>query len=234
MTWNMKHHFLSKPTFSTSVVILVAVGVLPAAQVAYWCNGTFAYTMAQSATADIKAAFGEARPHWHLIGGPALLTGGVQAAIWLAMPRLQADWLWVAPLAVFVVQVYLFIAIPCCLPGVRETGSRRDRTTQSLTTGVLGACGDAAVPAEPDRLALARIGSPRHRRRRAAGHRSRAARHCELVRAGRQAVASPPTGRPCTRLGTHRPRRQGCGMTVDSPAFRYQLTARFFHTACHA
>jgi hypothetical protein len=144
MTWNMKHHLLSKPTFSTSVVVTVAVGVVLAAQVAYWCNGTFAYTMAQSATPDIKAAFGEARPHWRLIGGLALLTGGVQATIWLAMPRLQTDWLWVALLAMFVVQVYLFIAIPCWLLGVRKTGSRRERTTQSVTTGVLS--GVAAMP----------------------------------------------------------------------------------------
>jgi hypothetical protein len=144
MTWNMKSHLFSKPTFSTNVVIAAAVGVLLAAQVAYWCNATFAYTMAQSATADIKAAFGEARRHWRLIGGLALLTGGVQAAIWLAMPRLRTDWLWVALLAMFVVQVYLFIAIPCWLLGVRKTGSRRERTTQSVTTGVLS--GVAAMP----------------------------------------------------------------------------------------
>jgi hypothetical protein len=60
------------------------------------------------------------------------------------MPRLQTDWLWVALLAMFVVQVYLFIAIPCWLLGVSKTGSRRERTTQSVTTGVLS--GVAAMP----------------------------------------------------------------------------------------
>ena len=143
MTWNMKNHLLSKPTFSTSVVIAVAVGVLLAAQVAYWCNATFAYTMTQSAT-DIRAAFAEARRRWRLIGGLALLTGGAQAGIWLLIPRLKADWLWVALLVMFVVQVYLFIAIPCWLLGVRKTGTRRDRTTQSVTTSVLS--GVAAMP----------------------------------------------------------------------------------------
>ena len=44
----------------------------------------------------------------------------------------------------FVVQVYLFIAIPCWLVGVRKTGSRRERTTQSVTTGVLS--GVASMP----------------------------------------------------------------------------------------
>jgi hypothetical protein len=144
MTWNMKHHFLSKPTFSTSVVIPAAVGVVLAAQVAYWSNATFAYTMAESAAGGIRAAFGEARRRWRLIGGLALLTGGVQAGIWLLMPRLQADWLWVALLVMFVVQVYLFIAVPCWLLGVRKTGSRRERTIQSLTTGVLS--GVASAP----------------------------------------------------------------------------------------
>jgi hypothetical protein len=144
MTWNMKHHFLSKPTLSTSVVIPAAVGVLLAAQVAYWCNATFAYTMAESPTGDIRAAFGEARRRWRLVGGLALLTGGVQAGIWLLMPRLETDWLWVALLVMFVVQIYLFIAIPCWLLGVRKTGSRRERTTQSVTTGVLS--GVASIP----------------------------------------------------------------------------------------
>jgi hypothetical protein len=144
MTWNLKHHFLSKPTFSTGAVIPIAVGVLIAAQVAYWSNATFAYTLGQSAAGDIRAAFGEARRHWRLIGGLALLTGAVQGGIWLAIPRLEADWLWVALLVMFVVQVYLFIAIPCWLLGVGKIGSRRERTTRSVTTGVLS--GVASMP----------------------------------------------------------------------------------------
>ena len=144
MTWNMKHHLVSKPTISTSFAITAAVGVLVAAQAAYWCNATFAFTMAQGFTGNIRAAFREARGHWRLIGGLALLTGGAQAVIWLLVPRLSTEWLWVALIVMFVVQVYLFIAIPCWLLGVRKTGSRRERTTQSLTTGVLS--GVASMP----------------------------------------------------------------------------------------
>jgi hypothetical protein len=144
MAWNMKSHLLSKPTFSTTVAIMAAVGVLLAAQVAYWGNATFAYTMAQSGATDIRAAFGEARPHWRLIGGLALLTGGLQGGIYLLIPRVEADWLWVALLLMFAVQIYLFIAIPCWLLGVGKTGSRRERTTRTVTTGILG--GVAAVP----------------------------------------------------------------------------------------
>ena len=144
MTWNMKHHFASKPTFSTGEVIPIAIGVLLAAQVAYWSNATFAFTISRNDSGAIRGAFREARGHWRLIGGLALLTGAVQATIWLLIPRLQADWLWLALLLIFVVQVYLFIAIPCWLVGVRKTGSRRDRTTQSVTTGVLG--GVASMP----------------------------------------------------------------------------------------
>ena len=144
MTWNLKHHFASKPTFSTGAVIPIAIGVLLAAQVAYWSNATFAFTISRNDSGDIRGAFREARSHWRLIGGLALVTGAVQATIWLLIPRLQADWLWLALLLIFVVQVYLFIAIPCWLVGVRKTGSRRDRTTQSVTTGVLG--GVASMP----------------------------------------------------------------------------------------
>jgi hypothetical protein len=144
MTWDMKNHLVSKPTVSAGVAIAAAVGVLLSAQVAYWSNATFAYTMAETATGDIRAAFMEARRHWRLIGGLAALTGGVQAAIWLLMPRLKADWLWVALLVMFVVQVYLFIAVPCWLVGVGKTGSRRERTTRSVTTSVLS--GVASMP----------------------------------------------------------------------------------------
>ena len=144
MTWNMKSHLVSKPSLSTGVAIAAAIGVLLAAQVAYWSNATFAYTMAKSADGDIRAAFAEARPHWRLIGGLALLTGGVQAVIWLLLPHLHANWLWVALFVMFVVQIYLFIAIPCWLLGVRKTGSTRERMTQSATTGVLS--GVASTP----------------------------------------------------------------------------------------
>ena len=144
MTWNMKNHLLSKPTFSTSVVIAVAVGVLLAAQVAYWCNATFAYTMAQdddrhqgrvrrgstSLAPDRRPGAADRRP------------AGRDLAADAAPARRAGSG---SPYFVmFVVQVYLFIAIPCWLLGVRKTGSRRERTTQSVTTGVLS--GVAAMP----------------------------------------------------------------------------------------
>jgi hypothetical protein len=93
---------------------------------------------------NVRTAFAEARRHWRLIGGLALLTGGLQGLIWLLVPRLDTGWLWLAYFVMFAVQIYLFVAIPCWLVGVRKTGTRRDRTTQSVTTGVLG--GVAAIP----------------------------------------------------------------------------------------
>ena len=144
MSWNLRNHVLANPAVSTTVSIAIAVGVLVAAQLAYWCNATFAYTMVQGDTPDIKVAYQEARPHWRLVGGMALLTGGLQASIALVLSHVEVRWLWVALLVMFVVQVYLFIAIPSWLLGVRKTGSRRERTIQSLTTGVLS--GVAATP----------------------------------------------------------------------------------------
>ncbi len=144
MTWNLKNHALSKPSISPTISILLAVGVLIGAQVAYWCNATFAYTMVQGSTTDIRAAFRDARPHWRLVGGLALLTSGLQAGIWLLAPHLHVKWLWLALLVMFVVQVYLFVAVPSWLLGVRKTGTRQERITQSMTTGVLS--GVASTP----------------------------------------------------------------------------------------
>ncbi len=50
MTWNLKNHTFANSDISTGISILVAVGVLFMAQAAYWCNATFAYTLAQEAT----------------------------------------------------------------------------------------------------------------------------------------------------------------------------------------
>jgi hypothetical protein len=144
MTWNLKNHTLANPDITIGISILVAVGVLLAAQAAYWCNATFAYTIAQGATADFGAAFREARPHWRFIGGLALLTGALQAGIWLLVPHVQPRLLWAGLLVMFLVQVYLFIAIPSWLLGVRKSGTRRERTIRSMTTGVLS--GVASTP----------------------------------------------------------------------------------------
>ncbi len=122
----------------------MAIAVLLAAQVAYWCNATFAYTMVQGDTTDIRVAFREARPHWRLVGGLALLTGALQATIWLLMPYMRLRWFWIALLVMFVVQIYLFIAIPSWLLAIERSGTRRDRMTRSLTTGVLS--GVASTP----------------------------------------------------------------------------------------
>ena len=144
MSWNLRNHMLASSRVSTASSIAIAVAVLVTAQTAYWCNATFGYTMVQGEQTDIRAAFAEARPHWRLVGGLALLTGAVQASIALAIPHWQVRWLWVALLVMFIVQIYLFVAIPSWLLGVRKTGTRRDRTVQSLTTGVLS--GVAATP----------------------------------------------------------------------------------------
>lgn len=144
MSWNLRNHMLADPRVSTMVSIVIAVGVLIATQVAYWCNATFGYTMVQGATPDIGAAFAEARPHWRLVGGLALLTGSLQASIALAIPHVHTRWLWIGLLVMFTLQIYLFIAVPSWLLGVRKTGSRQERTIQSLTTGVLS--GVAATP----------------------------------------------------------------------------------------
>jgi hypothetical protein len=144
MTWNLRNNMLAHrhpPVERTGLAALVAILV---AQVAYWCNATFAYTVAQGATSDIRAAFRQARAHWRFVSGCALLTGCLQAIVWLLMPSLRLRWFWIAMLIMFVVQIYMFVAVPSWLIGVRKSGTRRDRAVRSLTTGVLS--GVATTP----------------------------------------------------------------------------------------
>jgi hypothetical protein len=144
MSWNLRTHALSNEKLSPDHVGLIAAGVIVLAQVTYWCNATFAYSLLQGTGSNIRSAFREARPHWRFIGGIALITGCLQAAIWLFLPDWNPTWFWIALLVMFIVQIYLFVAIPAWLIGVRKTGARRDRAIQSLTTGVLS--GVAATP----------------------------------------------------------------------------------------
>jgi hypothetical protein len=145
MTWNLRNHFLSRPDITVTFSIVAAVIVVVAAVIAYWCNATFAFTMVQDGgKAEIKQAFRAARARWRLVSGMALATGGLQAVIWLLVPHVEARWLWLALLLMFIVQVYLFIAVPCWLLSVRKSGTRRDRTLQSLSTSVLS--GVVATP----------------------------------------------------------------------------------------
>ena len=74
MTWNLRRHTLANPSITTGIAILIAVAILLATQIAYWCNATFAYTIAQGATPDFRAAFRDARPHWRFISGLVVLT----------------------------------------------------------------------------------------------------------------------------------------------------------------
>ena len=144
MSWNLRNQMLQGEHLRSGIGLIAAVALLAAAQVAYWCNATFGFAMLQRSGADIGAAFREARPHWRFIGGLALLTGGAQVAVWLLLPGVSVRWFWIALLVMFVVQVYLFVAVPSWLIGVRATGTRRERAIQSLTTGALS--GVAATP----------------------------------------------------------------------------------------
>ena len=144
MSWNLKTRALSNEDLAPEHVGIIAAGIIIAAQVTYWCNATFAFSLLQGARTNIRSAFREARPRWRFIGGLALLTGSLQAAIWLLLPASHPTWFWIALLVMFVVQIYLFVAIPMWLVGARKTGGRRDRAMQTVTTGVLS--GVAATP----------------------------------------------------------------------------------------
>jgi len=144
MTWNIRSHLLARRHPPLSHVELIAAVALITPQLAYWCNATFAYTLTQEGIPKIAPAFEEARTHWRPISGLALVTGAIQAFIWLVLPDWRLSLFWLALVVMFVVQIYLFVALPAWLLRLRKTGSRRERGLQSLTTGALS--GVAAVP----------------------------------------------------------------------------------------
>lgn len=144
MTWNIRSHLLAHRHPPLDHVVPIALAALVIPQLAYWCNATFAFTLTQDGVPQIGPAFAQARPHWRAISGLALVTGIVQATIWLVLPQWRLSLFWVALVGMFAVQIYLFVALPAWLIGVRKTGSRRERGLQTLTTGALS--GIATMP----------------------------------------------------------------------------------------
>jgi hypothetical protein len=162
MTDNLRSHLVSDRDIPVDYAGPIAFGVLVVAQIAYWCNATFAFAVA-SAGEDlpIREAFRQARPHWRFISGVALLTGAAQAAVWLWLSKAGNPWFWLGLGTMLVVQIYMFVAVPSWIIGIqRKGGPRRDRLLQSLTTGVLSGC--ACAPGFAlNRIGLLMLGIPK-------------------------------------------------------------------------
>ena len=135
MSRELRAHVFAGHELPTTGTGAVAAGAIVLAQISYWCNATFAFTVASGAGTGIADAFRQARRRWRLVAGVALLTGGAQAAVWL---WLDGAWLTVGLLTMLVVQIYMFVAVPAWVVGApRRDQSRHERIMQSLTTGVL-------------------------------------------------------------------------------------------------
>lgn len=143
-SWNLRTHLFSHKHPPLSKAWLIAAGALVMTQVAYWCNATFAFTLTQDQPMRIRPAFALARARWRPIVLLALAFGSLQAIVWLVVPHLGLHWFWICLVGMFVVQIYMFIALPMWLLRVRKSGSRRDRGLQNATTSAVS--GIAAIP----------------------------------------------------------------------------------------
>jgi hypothetical protein len=143
-SWNLRSHIFDQKHPPIAHATEIAIGAMVVTQVAYWCNATFAFTLNQDMPIRIRPAFAVARGYWRQITGVALAVGVLQAATWLVLPGVGMSWFWLATAIIFAIQLYMFVALPMWLLRVRKTGTRRDRTIRSLTTGVLS--GVAAIP----------------------------------------------------------------------------------------
>jgi hypothetical protein len=112
MAWNLRTHVLEGREVPDAATPAVAVAVLLIAQVAYWCNATFAFALVQPEPVRIRPALDPAWAHRRLAGGLALLTGGAQAGLWLLGEPVLGRALWLGLLVMFVVQISMFIAVP--------------------------------------------------------------------------------------------------------------------------
>ncbi len=142
--WNLRSHILDHKDPPITDATVIAIAAILVTQIAYWCNATFAFTLNQDRPIRIRPAFASARAYWRQISGVALAVGALQAGTWLILPGVGMSWFWLAAAVIYAIQLYMFIALPMWLLGVRKTGTRRDRTIRSLTTGVLS--GIAAIP----------------------------------------------------------------------------------------
>jgi hypothetical protein len=144
MTWNVKTHLFSREALPLDYRAPLAIGVIVLSLVCHWCNATFAFTLTQPGRPQIRPAFREARQRWRLVTVVALVAGAAQAAVWVFLAPISVRWFLVGLTAMLVIQIYLFVALPLWLVGIKPRESRRQKMTRSVTTGVLG--GVASTP----------------------------------------------------------------------------------------
>ena len=144
MTWNLKTHLFSRESLPVDYKAGLAIGVIVLSLVCHWCNATFAFTLTQPGRPQIRPAFREARQRWRLVTGVALAAGAAQAAVWVFLAPVSVRWFLIGLTAMLVIQIYLFVALPLWLVGIRPREDRRTKITRSVTTGVLG--GVASAP----------------------------------------------------------------------------------------
>lgn len=159
MTRELTNRLFSDRDVSVEYSGLLALAVILVTQIAYWCNATFAFVLA-SEDGSMADAFGQARRRRRLVTGTALITGTAHASVWIWFSQLGNTWLTVGLTIMWVVQIYMFVALPSWLIGAAPLEeSRRERITRTLTTGALS--GVVATPGFIlNRIGLLLLGLP--------------------------------------------------------------------------
>ncbi len=131
-----------------AVALGVAVLVVTATVVAYWCNAVFAFTTVQPPPIDLRAAFRAATAHRRRILAWAVPIGLAHTVVAVFLTRGTLALYSVALGAVVVVQMYGLVALPVALvtgdSRRREHLTRRERISRAVVSGTL--TGVASTP----------------------------------------------------------------------------------------
>jgi hypothetical protein len=162
--WDLKQHALRGAPFrhvTALTLTLVVVASIAVTVAAFWCNTVFAVAIDSPPPPKIRPAVDEAHGHWARILISGLLVGTTLGVAVAVVPRLDADWLYIALLgAVLGVMMISFVAVPARIIGRRPTKLPPKQAVGRTVTG-WALSGVAMTPGFVlDRVGLILLGVP--------------------------------------------------------------------------
>lgn len=116
----------------------IAMGVVLATLLAYWCSATIAFALVDASNVRVGAAFRRVREHAVVLTAWAMLVGAAHAYVTVWVSQQRPEWFPVALGAVAVVQVYAVVAVPVALARVpRDRLTLEERIRASVLTAAV-------------------------------------------------------------------------------------------------
>jgi len=158
---DLKAHALHGKSFDVvrGPILIPIIAVIAAITAAsFFLNAVFAFAISQPGEPQIGPAFTEARGHLRPILGWGLLVGFALGMATMVFDRWGSWWFAISLSIVVGLMMFLYVALPSRLIGIKTTMSRQEAIKASMVGGALGAV-ICSPPYAIGRIGLLMLGS---------------------------------------------------------------------------